>query len=272
MTTRKQNSFNRDQEAIRNSTRNSQTRHQPHQQQLDRGEQSRQGSQSLSGRQSRNPRQAQGRFGDQSFNTGLNARGTSWQQREGSFPYKADYSDYNISPYERNGGMWYGYEQDLDSQQYSQSRRDVSQPWSDEFVKGHERINQSWNADSASTGHQSFVGKGPKGYKRSDERIKEDVCECLASAPRIDASEIEVNVKDCCVNLSGTVNSRQAKREAEMLVENLNGVEDVINEIRVKKDTETSWSSPQSNASDNFSASSRANSKFNDKNSTSSFS
>ncbi|MBY0413684.1 MAG: BON domain-containing protein [Bdellovibrionales bacterium] len=82
---------------------------------------------------------------------------------------------------------------------------------------------------------RGFFGKGPKGYRRSDDRIKEDVCETLARNPRVDASDIEVKVEDACVTLSGTVDSKEAKRAAEMAIEDLSGVDDVKNEIRVKK-------------------------------------
>lgn len=82
---------------------------------------------------------------------------------------------------------------------------------------------------------KGFHGKGPKGYKRSDDRIKEDVCETLARDHRIDASDIEVNVENALVTLSGTVDSREIKRAAEMVIENLSGVEDVRNDIKVKK-------------------------------------
>jgi hypothetical protein len=78
-------------------------------------------------------------------------------------------------------------------------------------------------------------GRGPKGYKRSDERIKEDVCECLSSG-HIDASEIEVTVKNCEVTLTGTVDDRRAKRMAEELIDDVPGVTEVHNQIRVKRE------------------------------------
>ncbi len=81
-----------------------------------------------------------------------------------------------------------------------------------------------------------FVGKGPKGYKRSDERIKEDLSEQLTQHGQIDASEIEVHVQDGMVTLTGTVNNRQAKRLAEDLAESLSGVQDVNNQIRVMRE------------------------------------
>lgn len=84
--------------------------------------------------------------------------------------------------------------------------------------------------------YQSHVGKGPKGWQRSDERIKEEVCETLARHPEIDASDIEVNVQNCEVTLTGTVTEREAKRIAEDAVERVFGVKDVQNQIKVKPD------------------------------------
>lgn len=79
-----------------------------------------------------------------------------------------------------------------------------------------------------------FFGKGPKGYKRSDDRIREDVSEALWAHPRIDASEVEVDVKDGVVTLSGTVTERRMKRLIEDEIDNLPGVRDVINNVRTQ--------------------------------------
>jgi osmotically-inducible protein OsmY len=78
-------------------------------------------------------------------------------------------------------------------------------------------------------------GKGPKGYRRSDEKIKEDVCEALYAHTEIDASDVEVSVKEGLVVLSGTVESRDIKRRVEVEIENLSGVDDVQNDLRVAK-------------------------------------
>lgn len=82
-------------------------------------------------------------------------------------------------------------------------------------------------------GAGQFRGRGPKGYKRSDERIREDVCECLTEDERIDATNVEVQVKDCEVTLTGSVNSREEKRRAEDLIDRLAGVRDINNNLRV---------------------------------------
>jgi Flp pilus assembly secretin CpaC len=51
---------------------------------------------------------------------------------------------------------------------------------------------------------------------------------------RIDASDIEVQVQDGEVTLTGTVEDRLAKRRAEDCAEQVMGVRDVMNQIRVQ--------------------------------------
>jgi hypothetical protein len=76
-------------------------------------------------------------------------------------------------------------------------------------------------------------GKGPAGYLRSDERIRELVCESLTDDDQIDASRIEVRVSGGEVTLSGTVDDRPAKRAAEDCAYSVPGVRDVQNRLRV---------------------------------------
>lgn len=83
--------------------------------------------------------------------------------------------------------------------------------------------------------HATHFGKGPKNWKRSDERIREEACEALYSSYDVDASNIEVNVKDGCIHLRGTVDSRRSKILAEQEVEDIAGVTDVQNELRIEE-------------------------------------
>jgi len=76
-------------------------------------------------------------------------------------------------------------------------------------------------------------GRGPKGYQRSDERIREDINERLTDDPMIDASEIEVQVQNREVTLTGTVRDRNERRRAEDLAESVSGVAHVQNNLRV---------------------------------------
>ena len=77
-------------------------------------------------------------------------------------------------------------------------------------------------------------GRGPKNYRRSDERIKEDVNDRLSDDYYVDASEVEVLVSNTEVTLTGTVNSRADKRRAEDIAESVSGVTNVENRLRVK--------------------------------------
>jgi osmotically-inducible protein OsmY len=91
----------------------------------------------------------------------------------------------------------------------------------------------------SSTSRGRFSGQGPKGYKRSDSRIEEDVNEALSQDGDLDASELQVKVHNGEVTLSGTVSDRESKRRAEDLVERCSGVQDVRNEIRVQRASES---------------------------------
>ena len=81
-------------------------------------------------------------------------------------------------------------------------------------------------------------GRGPKNYTRSDDRIREDVNDRLTDDPHLDASEIDVKVSSCEVTLTGTVDSREAKRRAEDCVESVSGVKNVQNNLRIQAPSE----------------------------------
>lgn len=77
-------------------------------------------------------------------------------------------------------------------------------------------------------------GKGPKSYKRPDARIHEDACDALTEHHDIDATHVEVTVKDGEVTLEGTVDSRASKRLAEDIIHGVRGVFDVHNRLRIQ--------------------------------------
>jgi osmotically-inducible protein OsmY len=83
---------------------------------------------------------------------------------------------------------------------------------------------------------RGHYGRGPRGYKRSDERIRDDVCDRLLEHREIDAREVDVHVSDGVVSLDGVVESRRTKRLAEDLAEAVLGVHDVINRLRVERE------------------------------------
>jgi osmotically-inducible protein OsmY len=104
-----------------------------------------------------------------------------------------------------------------------------------------------WGTRRSSMGGQA--GRGPKGYQRSDERLEEEVSDRLMADDWIDASDIEVRVKNGEVTLTGTVDDRLAKRRAEDIAEQVMGVRDVMNQIRVEPDSSSTRQSSQSRQS-----------------------
>jgi len=103
----------------------------------------------------------------------------------------------------------------------AEPRSRLPQQWREESSFGDER----WSGP--------YAGRGPKGYRRSDERIYEEVCERLTEHPSIDASDIEVAVHDGDITLTGTVESRAVKHLTESMVETVPGVKEVHNQLRV---------------------------------------
>lgn len=119
---------------------------------------------------------------------------------------------------ERNRGM-FGYEGEGFARGYAD-------------LEGHP--DRGWNIGSSSD-RESYRGRGPKNYQRSDERIREEVCERLTMDHDVDASDIEVTVREGVVLLDGTVNERHAKRITEDICESVRGVKDVQNNLRVTR-------------------------------------
>ena len=155
----------------------------------------------------------------------------------------------------------YGSSRGYGNQGASQSQPSYGQGnWHDRNYQGnspgyeHDR-SHSWREDYGSTGQQyrssapihgshengssespsGFRGQGPKGYKRSDQRIQEDVNDHFTDSSSLDASGIDITVRDGEVTLAGTVNSRACKREAEDLADRISGVKHVQNNLRVQE-------------------------------------
>jgi len=78
-----------------------------------------------------------------------------------------------------------------------------------------------------------FAGFGPRNYQRSDDRIREDVCDRMSQHGQLDASGLEVRVSNGEVTLSGSVSDRNAKRLAEDIAESVSGVREVHNQVRL---------------------------------------
>jgi hypothetical protein len=114
------------------------------------------------------------------------------------------------------------------------SRYATTDPYAPPSTGTHysESVNRPYDRDWDAP---DYRGRGPRGYQRSDARMFEDICDRLTVDPRVDASDIEVDVKGAEVTLRGSVRSRDEKRYAEDVVEHVMGVRDVNNHLKVTR-------------------------------------
>jgi osmotically-inducible protein OsmY len=121
------------------------------------------------------------------------------------------------------GGYW--------SHDYGREERGLFERAGDEIA--------SWfgNEEAERRRRMDYRGRGPRAYKRGDERIWEDINDRLTDDPYVDASDIEVSVSNGEVTLSGTVDSRAVRRRAEDIAEEVSGVTHVQNNMRVQTAT-----------------------------------
>lgn len=126
------------------------------------------------------------------------------------------------------GGYDTGYRGGRENQRswWDRASDEVSSWMGDEEAERRRRL------DYARGGH---YGKGPRGYTRSDDRIREDIHDRLTDDWMLDATNITVTVSSGEITLDGTVNSREDKRRAEDLAEHVSGVRHVQNNLRVQQ-------------------------------------
>jgi len=82
-----------------------------------------------------------------------------------------------------------------------------------------------------------YEGRPPRAYRRPDDRILDDVYQRVAMSG-MDADEIEIEVRDGVVTLSGRVARRLDKRLIEEVAEQVFGVGDVQNNVRLARRVE----------------------------------
>jgi BON domain len=90
-------------------------------------------------------------------------------------------------------------------------------------------------ASAAAAPSRDTKARGPKGYRRSDERVHEDICERIVGSRGVDASDVTVVVRDGNVELTGSVPTRPMKHAIEDLVDACPGVQEIDNRIRVRR-------------------------------------
>ena len=154
--------------------------------------------------------------------------------------YSDRYNNYQDNDY--HSGYYLNYPDANSSRNRNDQWRDNERGWwdktKDEVASwfGDDDAERRRRRDEMRSGPHR--GKGPKNYSRSEERIREDVSDKLSEDSFLDASAIEVSVQDGEVTLSGSVESRYSKHRAEDLAEDVTGVKEVQNNLRVIRSEE----------------------------------
>jgi osmotically-inducible protein OsmY len=173
------------------------------------------------------------------FSSGVTSGGT------GGYDYERGYGDGGRQRYEGQYGGQYGMSRDEGrrrderGQRWEQRGREAGRDTGDFFRKAGERVASWFGGDERRRDDRDrsrdFRGMGPKGYKRNDERISDEVHERLTDDPYVDASNVQISVSAGEVTLSGTVESREAKHRAERCIEDVSGVNHVQNNLRIER-------------------------------------
>lgn len=146
-------------------------------------------------------------------------------------------SRYGFSGREQGGGMYGGQSR---SGEYGRGgwNDDMGYFGADMWNRDiQNRRNRNMRGGDMMGDERNFAGRGPRGYSRSPERIREEVCEFITDDPQIDASHIELKVlDDGVVELSGEVDSRRTKRRIEDCCDSVRGVKDVRNNLSINSD------------------------------------
>ncbi len=100
--------------------------------------------------------------------------------------------------------------------------------WGEEQFRAERREEQGRRQSNA----------GPRGRRRSDESLRDEIREILTADPELEVTDMEVEVEGGAVTLTGAVIDSDARLLAEELVETLPGVREVHNRLRVDREEE----------------------------------
>jgi len=189
---------------------------------------------------------------------GYNASGRTFEEgsRSGNSYEERESSSRNFSDrdYRRDRGYATSGYEDTDQHftNYGDGAYDYSSPGDAHSMRDSGRYIPWAEGERSSGSGRSALFRSPKGYTRSDERIREDVCDRIGRLGAVDPSDVEVNVKDGEVTLSGTISQRSWKHLIEDTVDDIAGVKEIHNQLRVAKASSASQNANHDARDDKF--------------------
>lgn len=186
--------------------------------------------------------------GQSDYGRGSRTGDRNWEFGDDFGDYEGSYNRSGMSgSRNRNWGRGSDYEGDYSrgrsmttGQSYGGSswgQSDYDQDYDRRFGGSSYRQGQSGQRGYRSGGMSGqqgrYSGMGPQGYQRSDDRIREEINDRLTWHSEINATNIQVMVKSGEVTLEGQVEDRWQKRQAEDLADDVMGVKNVQNNLKV---------------------------------------
>jgi osmotically-inducible protein OsmY len=172
-------------------------------------------------------------FGRDAYGLGY---GGDWEPEANRRRYENE--SYDRDQYQRRDfGRWDRYREYPRSESGFYNDRDRGRNERSWWDRASDEVSSWFGGDDRNRDdrYQSHRGRGPKNYTRSDERIKEDINDRLTDHSDLDASDSDVEVHNGEVTLTSFVNSRSNKRMAEDIVEDISGVKNVENRLRIQQ-------------------------------------
>jgi hypothetical protein len=166
------------------------------------------------------------RYRDDQFRRDRNPREPFWRSSEGDWPITSPDEEFETSGPYRQPREPYGE---------TYTRREGRDYGRSSFDGTYAPSPYGSTGALSPSARRGYAGRGPKDYTRSDDRIREDVCDRLSWHDEVDATDITVRVANGEVTLEGSVETRHMKRLAEDIAEDVPGVLDVHNNVRVTK-------------------------------------
>jgi hypothetical protein len=193
-----------------------------------------------------------GRFGEHMGRFGEQGRfGEFGMRGQGQY-------DQDFGPMGRGYGMSQGYGQNIGLGQGFGSDRGFGMSQGYGLSQG----GYGQNISQQDLSREQLRNRGPKGFQRSDERLKDEICERLVQNVNADLSEVEVKVQNGDVTLMGSVQDKHLKRVLEDIAESVLGVKDVNNQLRISRTmgtSQTEGTQQSSNISGGTSSAQRTN-------------
>lgn len=155
----------------------------------------------------------------------------------------SSYSGYGSGEYQSGGGRSGG--QGMMGGEYGGG----SQGWSGPGAQSGSGYGGSGRYGGAASNLDRKNRKGPKGYERSDDRVREEIIDQLLTNAHVNLEDVSIDVSNGEVTLSGTVEDRRSRYDIEAIADGVWGVKDINNNLKVKNSREHARGGSKSDSS-----------------------